>query len=970
MERSQRASGSKRTTTAGGGRRRLPFCVYTKMVNKLKKFFRQMGGKPSASSAAASGGFAVLPSSENQYLSPRQYQRQGFASDALRIDTAGSSAVVAAPSPGTRSGSSDHSGTSSSVPEVKWGSVLSKIPKLVADATTASPNTQSSEEMATLTELLSQMAAKEQQTQILHFYMGHAFQSPRGRNLSISNWEQRRVFRQCRRALLLCWKFVLGQLNDDHTHISDERKDMYFQLIGLVAQRVEFNLMDTGAAASSTSSSGRSAKPSSSRNPAPQATANNFGWQANSPTSASVSALELSSTSETIGSSSNEPEGSEGERDMYLYRCLLVATFKYVVENIDAARVKKRSFITISESKFFANIMAVCFFRVPVIQSMILDHVFQAYKQKKWATQAPTDEQRTVPPLTSSFDDPVSRMNRRRSSTKPWSGISFNGSLYRWSEFDGQILDESDNSADYDPSSSSFSDQSSDSGDSNHTPSSYAAPSRAVIDKFKKLNPTLLRWGKYAPYLGPYADSDVFRMHETMRSSWLEKLTHDGEFFAMFMGSYALHADVVAVGEILWSSLPGYVLLIRSSLLLLREVCMKKFLYVSEAAASPTMEFGDPDDRQPFSVSMLRGVKTVLESVSLWLRNKDIIESCVLAVYECTNLFVVRSVENCLSRLEEWFRIAATQSDPSNGAIVYQLPASFTGHSFAIGIRLLLSSDSFEILNRVLQFLYNRIDYFAGELRQNILKAIVQRHMHLFLHWNVDVRNSYHHLLVYKIVRINRYLLDSPIDHLLIGRYAISPSEAENPALNEYEDHDDADSPVHHSNADHGQPFDMTTAEFNALRLEQALWRAFDACIACICGQERKNAREGNIRYQNDLLAARSRAIAFQRLNRQTADDAEMTDKSEGLPGGKPWHEVELLDEELRREPPYYLRYLPAEEVAHLEDLQRMASTVKYPLELQVYASLSLRNYSDLLKNYYRALSTIGSVEAPPLGFY
>lgn len=941
------------------------------MVNKIKKFFRQMGGKPSASAAGASGGFAVLPSSDNQYLSPQQYQRQGLSNDALRIDTAGTSAVAPAPapSPGTRSGSSDQASTSSSVPEVKWGSVLAKIPKLVADATTASPNTQSSEEMAMLSELLSQMAPKEQQTQILHFYMGHSFQSPRGRNLAISNWEQRRVFRQCRRALLLCWKFILGQLNDDNTRISDDRKDLYFQLIGFIAQRVEFNLMDTSIASSANSSSDRSSSKPSSRNPAPQATANHFGWQANSPTSASVSALELSSTSET-SSNSNEPEGTEGERDMYLYRCLLVATFKYVVENIDAARAKKRPFVTISESKFFANTMAVCFFRVPVIQSMILDHVFQAYKQKKWETQAPTDDQRLVPPLASSIDDPVSRMNRRRSSTKPWSGISFNGSLFRWSEFDGQLLDEGDNDGDsYDPSASSVSDQSSDSGDSNHTSSAYAAPSRDMVDKFKKLNPTLLRWGKYAPYLGPYADSDVFRMHETMRSSWLEKLTHDGEFFAMFMGSYSLHADAVAVGEIVWPSLPGYVLLIRTSLLLLREVSMKKFLYVRDADAFQTMEFSDPDDKQPFSIFSIRGVRTVLSSVCLWLCNKDIIESCVLAKYECTNLYVARSVEECLGRFEDWFRVAATQTD-SNGVTRYQLPGSFTGHSFAIGIRLLLSSDSFAILKSVLQFLYNRIDYFEGELRQNILKAIVQRHMHLFLHWNVDVRNSYHHLLVYKIVRINRYLLDSPIDHLLIGRHAISPSEAENPALTDYEEHDEADSPVHQSNSDHGQPFDMTTAEFNALRLEQALWRAFDACIASICGQERKNAREGNIRYQNDLLAARSRAIAFQRLNRQTAEDAEMADKSEGLPGGRPMHEVELLDEELRREPPYYLRYLPAEEVAHLEDLQRMASTVKYPMEFQVYASLSLRNYSDLLKNYYRALSTTGSVEAPPLGFY
>ncbi|KAJ0406219.1 hypothetical protein P43SY_000403 [Pythium insidiosum] len=90
---------------------------------------------------------------------------------------------------------------------------------------------------------------------------------------------------------------------------------------------------------------------------------------------------------------------------------------------------------------------------------------------------------------------------------------------------------------------------------------------------------------------------------------------------------------------------------------------------------------------------------------------------------------------------------------------------------------------------------------------------------------------------------------------------------------------------------------------------------------------------------------------------------------NEGLPGGKPSHELDLLSDELRREPPYYLRYLPAEEVSSLDELRRLAQTMKYPADLQIYAASSLRHYSDVLKQYFRELRQNGAVEAPPLGF-
>lgn len=818
----------------------------------------------------------------------------------------------------------------------------------------------------------------------------------------ISNWEQRKVFRQCRRSLLLCWKFIIAQLNDENARVTSELKETYFQLIGLIAERVEFNL-NSDTSASSSNSNGNS---NGSRNTRQQNNSGHMmGWTVNSPTAAaaSINSVDLAGSDSSTSSSTNGDEGVDGERDLYLYRCLLVATFKYVIENIEGANLRRRSWITLTEIQFFAKVIAICFFRIPVIQRMIIDQIYFTYRQKRWTNTAPsTDSSQASSSSSSSHSsnghgrpttpETSSRSNRRRSSSRLGSGVTFAGSLSRWSEFEGHVLsesnDENEDAKKEDATSSDANNQSS------HTSNNVPLPTRATMDKFKRMNPTLYRWSRYVPYLAPYADTDVFRMNDSMKTSWLEKLSHDGEFFAAFMGHYTQHAETcttIGGGEIIWSCVPGYPLLIRVSLLLLKEASWGKWLYIRDntgGGPGPAISLDSPsnqqNEREPFELKGIRGIRTVLETAVQWLRNKELLESCMLAIYECTNVLHARSVVICLTKFEEWFSATAVLVPTEVDQHVYRLPVSFTGQTFAIGIRLMLSSESFEILNRVLTFLYNRMEYFDGDLRQNILKVLVQRHMFLFLHWNVDVRSNYHHLLVYKVTRVNRYFLDSPIDHLLVGRHAVSQLENSISVANGFDEFDDHPgngvgtpygNQYHHSSNGNGgsgsRQYQISTAEFSALRTEQALWRAFDACIGAICVQERRNAKEGNRKYQYEIQCARSRAIAFQKLNRKVVDNElnPSSSMNEGLPGGKPWLELDLLDEELHREPPYYLRYLPAEEVSSIDELRRLASTLRYPPELQVYAAVSLRHYSDLLKKYYQDLSQNKYVEAPPLGF-
>lgn len=936
--------------------------------------------------------------------------------------------------------------------------------------------------------------------------------------------EQRRVLRRCRHAFIMCWKFLLSQLSDERTRrcLSSEHKELYFDLITMIAERVEFNLAShapsnqprfkesikvasstrsfsdqaspdvgwdaanhwsspspTGSAALIQLAGSMAASPGSLKTPIRQPRS----MSGNSPSASNNAGypLNLANMNSAFPLPENAGETPDEHHTLAQYRCLLVATFKMVAENMDAARHRRRSWVPLAESRFFAKMLAICFIRVPAIQELVLDDVYEAYAKKRWAHSVAHDTRigtETFDMLGKSAQSEHARHSRRRQrrTSVLWNGLTFVGTLTRWGEFRGRKLggEEQDLGNDSYGKSSYFTNAtaSSSSTTSNHgkSPAKTAAysqvekmPSQArrsslrhEADAFKLRSPTLFGWSQFVPYVSECQNANVFSLERSVRSSLRRKLTRDGEFFAIFMGYLTWHIELSATllnsrgagTSIVWDAIPGYALLARISMLLMKEACWAKWLYVRDKSGplppssmeleSPSSSRGstDGDDDEnngksdaPFALVSIRSIRTVLDNIAQLLRNPELLDPCVMAMYESTNVLHARSVDVCLVRFEEWLLAAASTPDPllvaSSGVTTVaqpgpneqlHVPPTFNTQAFGAGIRVMLASENCEILNRALLFVYNRIDLFEGELRQNILKALVQRHMALFLHWNDDVRRNYHHLLVYKVARVPRDMLMSPIDHLLLGKLATAAPTGMDEASslqihqggdsaagvdftdNLYSHRGMSSSPSSMNLPARGIRVDsgaISTAQFNQLRMEQALWRAFDACMAAICVNERRNARDAHRRYQNELLAARCRAVAFHNLNQDLVDDKEEDDTmglssrlssvNEGLPGvSGASREVERLDDELHREPPYYLRYMPAEEVTTLDELRRLASAVKYPPERQIYAASSLRGYSDLLKVHYRELqglvasnnltSRSGSgfitVPAPPLGYY
>ncbi|KAF4136551.1 hypothetical protein GN958_ATG14226 [Phytophthora infestans] len=217
------------------------------MVNKFKRFFKSLGGKHSSSSSSSStqstGSLAAVT---NQQFVSGPYGSSSsvafHASTSRNLSTAELEARL------ETSGSLTGTTTSNPTPVViddymkdgtiDWAALLAKIPKLVAECTTcsgpatASPPTKRSANnsvatFADLLALLQQMAGRENQQRVKQFYAGN---DPVYIGNASPSWNQR-----------------LAQLNDEKSSLPTDTRNLYFQLIGIIMERVEFHLPITNS---------------------------------------------------------------------------------------------------------------------------------------------------------------------------------------------------------------------------------------------------------------------------------------------------------------------------------------------------------------------------------------------------------------------------------------------------------------------------------------------------------------------------------------------------------------------------------------------------------------------------------------------------------------------------------------------------------------------------------------------------
>ncbi len=529
---------------------------------------------------------------------------------------------------------------------------------------------------------------------------------------------------------------------------------------------------------------------------------------------------------------------------------------------------------------------------------------------------------------------------------------------------------------------------------------------------------TLHEWNKISPR--PLAKEVHTTSISNVAEALLMKLVHDGEFYFLFLVAVLQQCQQQIQGPRDWlKSVPEYERLIYIGLRLVHEAAF-------ETWQLRDVSFTIPEGKEFFALAVPRSVKTVMQQ-SCWLLKTapDLSYICILALFEVTNVNNSKSVGTCLSQLEDWLRQltelnldvaamtirGATQRSSSLSSLQQQ------EFSWITAIKILLKHDHYEILKRTLLFVYNILGMIVSDdIRTRMLKVLIRRHFSLFLHWHSDVRNYYHHILVYKIMpSTHRLRLYSHSDRLLI-KYSDFNDSNEWP-LPLHCDDDDHPNNVsmdglftmdafvfesrrsryyhahHYPIEDKTHPHDMnhhgdhpdespvmeaapsprTSHDQDHHHVHHLCWAYLDAGVALLCLRERERAHDANFAHKIDCTFAEASVTALANLKAYSAEDFSNlpqhqradgrlpTSSSSSTTMGSDVDAVLAMQRErmvkLKMSPPY-MRVLPEdEEEALLSLVDRF-----YPDRVEtyvdpkawVYARLSLRQYIEVLQTYYK----------------
>jgi len=115
-----------------------------------------------------------------------------------------------------------------------------------------------------------------------------------------------------------------------------------------------------------------------------------------------------------------------------------------------------------------------------------------------------------------------------------------------------------------------------------------------------------------------------------------------------------------------------------------------------------------------------------------------------------TSLYDIIGVSDAFACLEAWLDSFRDQEK--------SLPSCFD-HAFLVdAFELILSSEHHQLLLKMLMFLYQYSELFTGDARDAVFNTfVVDRHFfYFFLHWDINVRNAFHQLVAYKLLRARR----------------------------------------------------------------------------------------------------------------------------------------------------------------------------------------------------------------------
>eukprot|EP01117_Protostelium_nocturnum_P013394 TRINITY_DN4991_c0_g2_i1.p1 TRINITY_DN4991_c0_g2~~TRINITY_DN4991_c0_g2_i1.p1 ORF type:complete len:812 (+),score=259.55 TRINITY_DN4991_c0_g2_i1:279-2714(+) len=115
------------------------------------------------------------------------------------------------------------------------------------------------------------------------------------------------------------------------------------------------------------------------------------------------------------------------------------------------------------------------------------------------------------------------------------------------------------------------------------------------------------------------------------------------------------------------------------------------------------------------------------------------------------------SIMGSLSSLENWFKFANTNH------VRFKSP-TFDIKFFTKVLQAIAEADHHQSVGRTLSLLYYHSELFERECRKDLYGGFLLDQMFdfYFCHWDENVRNSFHQILVFKILRTKRSLLNAP----------------------------------------------------------------------------------------------------------------------------------------------------------------------------------------------------------------
>ena len=231
--------------------------------------------------------------------------------------------------------------------------------------------------------------------------------------------------------------------------------------------------------------------------------------------------------------------------------------------------------------------------------------------------------------------------------------------------------------------------------------------------KYDILNP--LDWETFFELIPENLKNEAFT-HEINKIEWRSRIEKRGIAFFSFFEEWIEHAHKQTTSQhFIWSNINGYKILFKAFLIEMKE---REIIEYPEALISCACKI---------------------------LYNTKMLNVIVRIIFSKTNVYDFNTVQETFIILDKLFTAYFKLSN--------RLPTTFDVVYFTLGLKICLENDNALNVARCLWFIYNHYHMLQGNLRKELIYDLIARKYFkkYFFHWSKEIRNVFHHLILYRI---------------------------------------------------------------------------------------------------------------------------------------------------------------------------------------------------------------------------